>query len=118
MSKIVVFVLQVILWLGILPGNVLAEGKIHEVVIPEGQSKFVPEVLTIAVGDTVKWINHDHRMDSHDFASVPGPNPENKEIKLTVLKPDESTEHTFTKPGEYRYFCYIHKGMIGKIIVK
>ena len=96
----------------------LAEGTVHEVVIPDGQSVFSPDTLTIAVGDTVRWVNKDTVHPSHDFASVPGPNPENKEIKVVELKSGESYEHTFTTPGEYKYFCYIHQNMAGVIIVK
>ncbi len=99
-------------------GAVLAEGHIHEVIIPEGQHVFLPETVTISVGDTVRWVNNDYSQDSHDFASVPGPNPENKEIKIIELRPGQTAEHQFNTAGTYRYFCYIHKDMVGTIIVE
>ena len=30
----------------------------------------------------------------------------------------ESYQHTFTTPGEYRYFCDLHGGMTGRVIVQ
>ena len=103
---------------GVQAGAAFAEGAVTKVVVPEGKSIFSPEVITVAAGDTVRWINQDSSFPSHDFASVPGPNPENKELKIIELKSGEVFEHTFDRPGEYPYFCYIHKGMVGKVIVK
>jgi len=99
-------------------GKVLAEGAVHEVEIPDGVDQFVPAIVNITAGDTIRWVNHDTKQPSHDFASLPGSKPENKELKVVELKSGEVFEHTFERPGEYIYFCYIHKGMIGKIIVK
>ncbi len=98
-------------------GQVTAEGIVHDVVIPDGVDQFMPAIITISAGDTVRWTNNDSHRPSHDFASLPGPNPENKELKVVELKPGEVFEHTFKRPGEYIYFCYIHKGMIGKVVV-
>ncbi len=96
----------------------VAAGGVHDVVIPDGVDQFMPAIVTISAGETVRWVNNDTRRPSHDFASLPGPNPENRELKVVELKPGEVFEHTFERPGEYIYFCYIHKGMIGKVVVK
>lgn len=111
-------VLSAIVLVGLQVGTAFAEETVHEVVIPEGKSVFTPEVITVTAGDKVRWVNQDTTFPSHDFASVPGPNPENKELKIIELKSGEAYEHTFNTPGEYSYFCYIHKGMVGKVIVK
>ncbi len=109
-----------ILCLGMLisAGQVIAENTVHDVVIPDGVDQFVPAIITIPAGETVRWVNNDTQQLSHDFVSLPGPNPENRELKVVELKSGEVFEHTFDRPGEYIYFCYIHKGMIGKVIVK
>ena len=101
----------------VIPSTVFGEGKVHTVDIPEASVIFVPEVMMIKEGDTIRWTNNDHAKKSHNFASIPGPDPKNKEIPITILKQDNTFEHTFEKFGVYRYFCYVHKGMVGKIIV-
>jgi len=99
-------------------GEVVAEGAVHDVVIPDGVDQFMPAIVTISAGETVRWVNNDTKQPSHDFASLPGTKPENKELKVIELKSGEVFEHTFDRPGEYIYFCYIHQGMIGKVVVK
>ncbi len=71
---------------------------------------FGPETLTVAVGTTVTWINQDdipHTVVAND-----------KSFKSKVLDSDERFSFTFTKPGEYGYFCSLHPHMTGKVIVK
>lgn len=98
--------------------TVLAEGKEHEVDIPHGTDRFSPEIITISKGDIVRWVNNDAAQPSHDFASVPGPKRENKELKVIELRSGQAVEHTFNIPGIYDYFCYIHRDMIGRVIVE
>jgi plastocyanin len=72
---------------------------------------FGPETLTVSVGTTVTWVNQDdipHTVvadDKHTFRSK-------------VLDSDERFSFTFTKPGEFGYFCSLHPHMVGKVIVK
>lgn len=101
----------------VIPTTLFAEGTVHTVDIPEDSKVFVPDVVMIKQGDTIRWTNNDHAKSSHNFASIPGPDPVNKEIPITILKQDKTFEHTFKNFGVYRYFCYVHKGMVGKIIV-
>ena len=71
---------------------------------------FGPEALTVTVGTTVTWINQDdipHTVVAND-----------KSFKSKVLDSDERFSFTFTKPGEYGYFCSLHPHMTGKVIVK
>jgi plastocyanin len=72
---------------------------------------FAPMDLTIAVGTTVKWINHDdipHTVVSEDKTT----------FKSKAMDTDESFSYTFNQPGTYTYFCSIHPKMVAKIIVK
>lgn len=72
---------------------------------------FGPEALTVPVGTTVTWINRDdipHNIVSNDKHT----------FKSKVLDTDETFSFTFTKPGEYGYFCGLHPHMTGKVIVK
>ena len=72
---------------------------------------FGPEALTVSVGTTVTWINEDdipHTVVANDKQT----------FKSKVMDTDERFSFTFTKPGEYGYFCSLHPHMVGKVIVK
>jgi len=71
---------------------------------------FGPIDLTVSVGTTVTWTNHDdipHTVVSSD-----------KVFKSKVLDTDEKFSFTFSKAGTYPYFCSIHPKMTGKIVVQ
>ncbi len=71
---------------------------------------FGPDIVTVTVGTTVTWINQDdipHNVIATD-----------KSFKSKVMDTDERFSFTFTKPGEYGYFCGLHPHMTGKIVVK
>lgn len=94
------------------------ESNAKTINIPNSGVVFVPDTITIKVGETVRWVNNDYSIPFHMFSSVPGSGQTDEfEIEITQLKSGESWEHTFKKTGEYPYFCFIHKGMVGKVIV-
>jgi plastocyanin len=69
-----------------------------------------PVPLTIKVGTTVTWINHDdipHTVDSTEG-----------KFKSAALDTDDKFEYRFTAAGEYPFYCRIHPKMTGKIIVQ
>jgi len=72
---------------------------------------FSPNALTVSVGATVTWTNHDNV--PHVVSSA-----DNQFKKSNVLKTGQSFSHTFATTGTYSYFCAIHPRMTGKIIVK
>ena len=72
---------------------------------------FLPKEITVPVGTTVTWTNHDDV--PHVVASA-----DDQFKKSAALDTDESFSHTFTTAGSYTYFCSIHPHMTGKIIVK
>jgi plastocyanin len=72
---------------------------------------FTPTDLTVPVGTTVEWVNHDdipHTVVSDD----------NKTFRSKALDTDNKFSTTFTQPRTYTYFCSIHPKMTGKIIVQ
>jgi plastocyanin len=71
---------------------------------------FGPAAITVPVGTTVTWINRDDI--PHTVVST------EKLFKSKVLDTDEKFSFTFTKPGEYPYFCSIHPKMTGKVVVQ
>lgn len=71
---------------------------------------YSPVPLTVKVGTTVTWTNHDdipHTVDS----------PQGK-FKSAALDTDEKFEFQFKEAGEYPFYCRIHPKMTGKIIVQ
>jgi plastocyanin len=71
---------------------------------------FGPATLTVAVGTTVTWVNHDDI--PHTVVSTDGA------FKSKVLDTDEKFSFTFSKAGSYPYFCSIHPKMTGKVVVQ
>lgn len=78
--------------------------------------KFNPQRVTVSVGDTVTWVHEDDEYDTHNVLfEDPSMEGSNKRMKL-----GNKFSLTFSKPGEYPYYCSYHKdnGMIGLVIVK
>jgi plastocyanin len=71
---------------------------------------FTPKELTVAVGTTVKWLNHD---------DIPHTVVEKKTtFRSKALDTDDSYSFTFTSAGTFDYFCGLHPHMVGQVIVK
>ena len=71
---------------------------------------FSPKELTVAVGTTVKWVNHD---------DIPHLVVEKKTtFRSKALDTDDSYSYTFTSAGTFDYFCGLHPHMVGQVIVK
>jgi plastocyanin len=71
---------------------------------------FGPAAITVPAGTTVTWINRDDI--PHTVVST------EKVFKSKVLDTDEKFSYTFSKAGEYPYFCSIHPKMTGKVVVQ
>jgi plastocyanin len=72
---------------------------------------FAPASLKVKAGTTVTWTNKDDI--PHGIASS-----DNAFKKSKALDTDDSYSFTFTTPGTYQYFCYIHPHMVGTIVVE
>jgi amicyanin len=72
---------------------------------------FGPSTLTVPVGATVTWINHDDV--PHTVVSTDG-----KDIKSPVLDTDQKFTHTFAQASTFDYYCSIHPKMTGKVVVQ
>ena len=73
--------------------------------------KFVPEKVTVKVGETVKWTN-DEKRASHSIWFKSEGLPESERM----LNGD-SWERKFDKPGTYPYTCGPHPEMKGLVVV-
>jgi plastocyanin len=72
---------------------------------------FDPPKLTVKAGTTVTWTNKDDI--PHGIAWT-----NDTFTRSKALDTDDSTSTTFTTPGTYQYFCYIHPHMVGTIVVE
>jgi len=71
---------------------------------------FTPKELTVAVGTTVTWANHDDI--PHNVVD------KNKTFRSKALDTDDSFTYTFATAGTFDYFCGLHPHMVGQVIVK
>jgi plastocyanin len=70
--------------------------------------KYIPAVVTINKGDTVRWTNLDkapHDVMGDDWNSE-------------MLQQGMTSEVTFDTSGEYDYICSVHPSMKGQVIVQ
>jgi plastocyanin len=72
---------------------------------------FSPKTLTVKVGTTVTWTNRDDIPHGLGWTNNSFP-------KSKALDTDDTTTVTFTTPGTYQYFCYLHPHMVGSIVVE
>ena len=76
-------------------------------------NRFRPARITIAAGTTVVWVNEEddpeleHNVIARDYRWA-----------SSNFLPGERYARTFTAPGTYRYFCDLHGGMNGQVIVE
>lgn len=71
---------------------------------------FVPHVLVVTKGDTVKFLNHDSV--AHNVYS-----PDGDAYNLGSFKQNEERAHTFDQEGAYTQLCSIHPEMLGYVFV-
>jgi plastocyanin len=91
------------------------------------ERKFMPEKITIKVGQTVEWDNDDKAMPHEittdsNLASDPSnvSIPEGAEpFDSRLITSGKSFRHQFTVSGLYRYACPPHEndGMLGEVTV-
>lgn len=83
-----------------------------EHVVNQKQLTFIPEELTIAVGDTIRFTNGD-RTAHHIMTNDNGLN-----ISSPLLPPGKDFTLQLDKPGNYTFSCHIHPKMALKVTVK
>ena len=99
-AKIGVVLIVFLCSMGLIAGE-RSKHQTHTVTI-EGM-KFQPEALTVALGDTVVWINKD--LVAHTATS------QTDAFDSKMISPDKSWRLTVRKPGEIAYICTYHQTM-------
>jgi plastocyanin len=105
---------------GVPSGN----GHIFDVAVGKGGDVFVPDALTISVGDTVRWTwaEGGHSVTSGDPCTPDEQfcSPDDTNCDQGILSPQGTVyTHTFAQAGSYSYFCFAHCaiGMTGVVNV-
>lgn len=110
----------------ILTGCTLLDARDEDrATVSIGDDVFQPGGITVNVGDTVVWRNHDtrpHRVstDPADFdGDTPVSVPDGAQVfSSEEILPNERFTHTFEISGDYIYACPINPIMIGTITVQ
>jgi plastocyanin len=71
---------------------------------------YAPAVLTVPVGTTVRWVNHDE--EPHTVTSTTG------NFSSAGLVNNDTFVQTFKTPGIYAYTCALHPQMKATVVVK
>ncbi len=79
----------------------------HEVEIRD--NRFVPDAISVRVGDTVRWVNRERRTSHSVLFKSP------VSFESPRFFPDESWSYRVESSGEYRYSCGPHPEMAGTI---
>jgi plastocyanin len=90
-----------------LPSEAAAPPRVQAVQIRN--FAFAPAMLTVPAGTTVTWTNEDE--DPHTVTAT------GKAFHSAALDTGGRYTFTFTRPGDYAYFCSLHPHMTGRIVV-
>lgn len=72
--------------------------------------QYAPTVLTVPVGTTITWINHDE--EPHTVTSATGA------FASAGLLNEDTFAQRFTTPGTYQYACALHPHMKATVVVR
>ena len=86
--------------------------------------KFDPETVRVSKGQTVTWVGGDnithvlvegtYQVGSDGLRTE---QTDDKEFNLRLAKKGQQVSHTYDKPGTFTYYCTIHHGMNGTVVV-
>ena len=92
-----------------------APAPTHEYVVTIDKN-FSPDLLEVKIGDTVSWKNFDS--DSHTVTAEFRPAaPQEGGFDSGVILSGGTYEVMFAKVGRYKYYCRLHPGMTGTVVV-
>jgi plastocyanin len=110
-SAIAAAVLGAVVGTGLAGGMLVARAQGAAGAISIDNFTFTPQTLRVKAGTTITWTNKDDI--PHGIAST-----DNAFKRSKALDTDDSYSFTFTTPGTYQYFCYVHPHMTGTIVVE
>jgi plastocyanin len=93
--------------------------EIPPVEVHAANGQFDPSSVTVARGQTVRWVNTDSEMHTVTSGASSRPSANPGALFDAALAPGDAFEFTFDTPGGYLYFCRFHEdfGMHGVVTV-
>lgn len=82
----------------------------REVTVHMRDFKFSPATVSVAAGDTVRFVNDDQ--DAHTVTAKDG------SFDSKGIDTAQAWTHAFSARGRYVYFCELHPYMTGVVVVK
>jgi plastocyanin len=110
-SAIAAAVLGAVIGTGLTGGVMVARAQNATTAISIDNFTFTPGTVTVKAGTTVTWTNKDDI--PHGIAATG-----NTFARSKAMDTDGTYSFTFTTPGTYKYFCYMHPHMTGTIVVE
>jgi plastocyanin len=110
-SVIAAAVLGAVIGTGLAGGVMVARAESAGTAISIDNFTFNPATVTVKAGATVTWTNKDDI--PHGIAATG-----NTFARSKAMDTDGTYSFTFTTPGTYKYFCYMHPQMTGTIVVE
>ncbi len=106
---------------GVAVGSVAVAGAAEEqadqLIGIAGENAWDKPAVSINTGDTVTW-RWERSGQPHNVRGESGPDTDpNWKALRTEFGNDAEVKFTFTQPGDYRYLCEAHAGMVGTITV-
>jgi len=74
-----------------------------------------PTTITIAVGDTVNWVNED--VPAHTIVSGSPYEGQDGAFDSGLILPEKNFKQTFVTAGDYPYYCVLHPWATGTVRV-
>ena len=84
---------------------------------PKNEEFFMPEQVTINIGDTVVWTDSDRTTHTITSGDIDDHDTWGLIFDSGLAMPGATFEHIFDTVDEYPYFCKLHEWMKGKVIV-
>ncbi len=85
---------------------------------------FDPETVRVKNGQTVTWVGGDnitHVLVEGTYQvgndGLRTEQTDDKAFNLRLTKKGQQVSHTYDKPGSFTYYCTIHHGMNGTVVV-
>jgi plastocyanin len=85
---------------------------------------FDPKTVNVKAGQTVTWVGGDnitHVLVEGDYKvgadGLRTEQTDDKAFHLSLTKKGQQVSHTYDKAGTFTYYCTIHHGMNGTVVV-
>jgi plastocyanin len=121
MNSRLIVVLAALVVSVVFPFMPVSDAQADDATIVIEPGVFSPHVTTIHAGDRVTWSNRDN-VEHFLTSSGPMARPVARSVEdlefHQLLEPENNYSHAFTAPGAYPYFCAIHLGMTGTVVVE